>query len=333
MSKTTKEEVLKILQGEDFRERQREIRAIQKDISTARGVIADGIARYKKARLRVRSKKAATENPFADLEGYSSQKDFQDAYDWELISEAEMDRLNALWAAREASLSTSGKYDDRVTQMLERALNVIADEYIDQLTDFQELEGGWSQMLNALPRRTGNGIGSGNMEEVSHMAEKYTFPGPGCSSCQHYQVVGGITRYCNGFKRRKAKCFKKSDPRLKTPRWCPRRLSPPACRIYGFKDECSEYMELMRRMDFELERSKIISPSAGHYKLRTELSLGMTAKRFYDVTQEEPLRDILPAEVHNGEIIEIDDGLQPYYFYVLDYATIIPLTYFSITNP
>ena len=47
----------------------------------------------------MRSKKAATENPFADLEGYNSQKDIQDAYGWELISEAEMDRLNALLGA------------------------------------------------------------------------------------------------------------------------------------------------------------------------------------------------------------------------------------------
>lgn len=140
MSKTTKEEVLKILQGEDFRERQREIRAIQKDISTARGVIADGIARYKKARLRVRSKKVATEYPFADLEGYNSKKDIQEAYGWEIITEAEMDRLNALWDAREASLSAAGKYEDRVTKILERALNSVADEYIDQLADFQELE-------------------------------------------------------------------------------------------------------------------------------------------------------------------------------------------------
>lgn len=140
MSRTTKEEVLLLLQGEDFRAQQREIRSIQKDIATARGIIADGQVRYIKQRLRLRSRKAAVENPFADLDGYNSKRDIQDAYGWELISEAEMDRLNVLWAAREASLSTSGKYEDRVTQMLERALNVIVDEYIDQLADFQELE-------------------------------------------------------------------------------------------------------------------------------------------------------------------------------------------------
>lgn len=140
MARTTKAEVLELFQGAEFRQKQREIQAIRKDIATARGIIADGQARYIKKRLRLRSKKVAEENPFADLDGYNLQKDIQDAYGWGIITEAEMDRLNALWDAREASLSSSGKYEDRVTQMLERALNLIADEYIDQLSNFQELE-------------------------------------------------------------------------------------------------------------------------------------------------------------------------------------------------
>ena len=140
MSRATKEEVLQVLQGQDFREQKREIRMLQKDIATARGIIADGIARYIKQRLRLRSKKAAEENPFADLKGYNSKKDIQEAYGWEIISETEMDRLNILWDAREASLSAAGKYEDRVTQMLERALNCIGEDYIEQILDFQELE-------------------------------------------------------------------------------------------------------------------------------------------------------------------------------------------------
>lgn len=51
-----------------------------------------------------------------------------------------MDRLNALWDAQEASLSADGKYEDRVTRMLEKALSSVTDEYIDRLMDFQELE-------------------------------------------------------------------------------------------------------------------------------------------------------------------------------------------------
>lgn len=164
------------------------------------------------------------------------------------------------------------------------------------------------------------------------MVKKQTFPVPGCSSCPHYQVVGGITRYCNGFKRRKAKRFKSSDPKFKAPKWCPRRLSSPVCRIYGFRDEMSEYIEMINRMDYEMGRTKIISPSFTHYKFRAELPLGKTAKQFYDALQDEPLNDILPVEVHIGEIIEIDDGLQPYHFYILDYGTIIPLPYFQLTR-
>lgn len=139
MSRTTKEEVLQAFHGVDFRQKQREITAIRKDIATARGVIADARARYIKQRLRLRSKKAA-EDPFAALADYNSREDIRNAYGWETISEAEMDRLMALWVARETSLSSAGKYEDRVTQLLERAINSIADEFIDQLSEFQELE-------------------------------------------------------------------------------------------------------------------------------------------------------------------------------------------------
>ena len=140
MARDTKEEVLRMMQGENFRSKKREIQAIQKDIATVRGIIADGQARYIKQLLRLRSRKAVAKNPFADLDGYNSKKDIQEAYGWEIISEAEMDRLNALWDARETSLSATGQYEDRVTKMLEKALDSVADEYIDLLADFRELE-------------------------------------------------------------------------------------------------------------------------------------------------------------------------------------------------
>lgn len=89
---------------------------------------------------------------------------------------------------------------------------------------------------------------------------------------------------------------------------------------------------MIHRMDYNLGRTKIISPFPSHYTLRAEFSLGMTAKHFFDATQMEPLGDILPEEIHNGEVIEIDDGLRPYYFYCLDYATAIPLSYFCLTK-
>lgn len=75
--------------------------------------------------------------------------------------------------------------------------------------------------------------------------QNYTFPGPTCPGCQYHQSVGnGLvqTRYCNGFdKKRKSKQFKRSDPKYKPPKWCPRLISPPVCRIYGFVNPESEY--------------------------------------------------------------------------------------------
>ena len=53
-----------------------------------------------------------------------------------------------------------------------------------------------------------------------------------------------------------------------------------------------------------------------HYTLRRELPISMNAKQFFKAAQSELLEDLLPdLDVSPGEVIEIDDGLQPYYFY------------------
>ena len=104
------------------------------------------------------------------------------------------------------------------------------------------------------------------------MPKKYSFPELGCSSCEHLQRVGGVlceTRYCGGFpKKKKPRRFRSSDPKYKAPKWCPRRLPTPVCRIYGFADEQSRSIEILSEHDIGL-----------------------------------------------GEVVEIDDGLKPYYFY------------------
>ena len=163
--------------------------------------------------------------------------------------------------------------------------------------------------------------------------QKYTFPEENCWNCQFYQKVGSLaseTRYCHGFKRKKARRFRSNDPLIKAPKWCPRRISPPICRIYGFKDERSEYMEGLFRRDYDKDKSA--SPSPQHYAPRQEISLGLTAKRFYDEVQNHPLHEVLPpdADVKDGEIIEIDDGLKPYYFYVQSFGIVIPLRSFQM---
>ena len=167
------------------------------------------------------------------------------------------------------------------------------------------------------------------------MGKKYTFPVPRCGQCQYHQRVdSGIseTRYCAGFKRKKPKRFRRSDPVSKAPKWCPKRIDPPICRIHGFKDERSEYVDFLWREEYKAGQLKTVSPASFHYKYRTEIPLGMTAKQFFDVSQESPLHDILPENVNAGEIIEIDDGLQAYYFYVLGFDTLIPLPYFRFQS-
>ena len=58
----------------------------------------------------------------------------------------------------------------------------------------------------------------------------------------------------------------------------------------------------------------------------------MTAKQLYDAMQREPVEQIFSdagMELEYGEVIEIDDGLKPYYFYYLNYDRLIPLYSFD----
>lgn len=116
--------------------------------------------------------------------------------------------------------------------------------------------------------------------------QKCTFPGRNCPSCPYHETVG-VTRYCSGFpKKRKARRFRKSDPKYKPPKWCPRRISPPVCRVYGFKDQESELSAWLLNQDMTSGKGigQKVSPTvlAYHYKLRLELPLAMTAKQFYE---------------------------------------------------
>ena len=168
------------------------------------------------------------------------------------------------------------------------------------------------------------------LEGDAKMAKKFNFLSPSCLNCQYRLVMGNLsseTRYCTGFKKKKARRFRSSDPQIKPPKWCPRRLSPTICRIYGLKDTNSELMEFMLRNEVG-----IIHPSPHHYKLRTEIPLGMTAKEFFSETEKEYLKNILPpqVEVKAGEIIEIDDGFRPYCFYVDSFASVTPLAAFEM---
>ena len=123
-----------------FTEHQREIKALRKDVSTARSIIADGLLRYKKKMLHARSKKQTEDmSMFAELDGYESKQQIHDAYGWNYISMTQMDRLNDLWDTREQVVANQGRFNDRVTQILERAMDNCGDLFADDFEDFDAL--------------------------------------------------------------------------------------------------------------------------------------------------------------------------------------------------
>lgn len=154
----------------------------------------------------------------------------------------------------------------------------------------------------------------------SKAMRKYKFPVFKCYNCPHYDpgcAENSFTRQCNGFKGNKSRRFRAKDPAYKAPSWCPRRLDKPVCRIYDFADEMSEFFELMRVREFD-RNAEYAHPTPSHYKLRSEHTLGLTAKHFYEAVGKSSLKQVLNnIDFGIGNVIELDDGLKPYYFFVL----------------
>ncbi len=93
-------------------------------------VIEDAKKRYIKEKTRAKSKKAAEERDgilksprFDALYLYERKEDIQEAYGWDAITEAERDRLEALWEERENIKNhvEDGIYRDEVTKALNDA--------------------------------------------------------------------------------------------------------------------------------------------------------------------------------------------------------------------
>jgi len=105
------------------------------------------------------------------------------------------------------------------------------------------------------------------------------------------------------------------------------------CRVYGFADEQSEFMDIFVREQFDPKRSTYVYPTASHYKLRYETTVAMKAKAFFESVGHGDLDDFFAeVDIQPGEVIEIDDGLKPYYFYCLGCARIVPVSLFDRTR-
>ena len=151
--------------------------------------------------------------------------------------------------------------------------------------------------------------------------------------CPHFQSVGPIlneTYYCME-KGKKGKRFLKKDLKRKPPEWCPLRLDPPVCRIYGLKDILGESMERDNRLSTDPDQVSWYFPMGHRYRFRMEVPLGKTAAQFYSAVKEEMVETVLGGvPVNTGELIEIDDGLSPVFFYVYNGATVLPAKVFGL---
>ena len=116
--------------------------------SRARAAIKDAKLRYIKEKTRARSKKAAEERDeilksprFKALEIYDRFEDIQESYGWDWITEAERDRLEALWEERERirNQTDNGIYSDLVTEALDKAAHMIFDLWQDEIDEGEDL--------------------------------------------------------------------------------------------------------------------------------------------------------------------------------------------------
>lgn len=64
----------------DQLKKEREAKAVRKAMDDARAVIQDGLTRYVKKKTKARSMAKAESDPFAELEGWESMEQIQDAY-------------------------------------------------------------------------------------------------------------------------------------------------------------------------------------------------------------------------------------------------------------
>ena len=98
-----------------------------------------------------------------------------------------------------------------------------------------------------------------------------------------------------------------------------------------FRDALQESLDLDYRLALKLEKADWCFPMGHRYVLRHEFPLGMTAEKFYAAVQELVVDEVLNGTpVRNGELIEIDDGLAPYFFYVYNQATVLPAKVFGL---
>lgn len=151
---------------------------------------------------------------------------------------------------------------------------------------------------------------------------KYTLRHPSCVGCPHDLYYGDAVpkkqygvmmhcgeHFCTGGKR--ARRFKRSDPKIAVPQWCPKRKSPCEVRIYALKSGQDWQMFLFLSSD----PNDPLCISEYRYALASSTKIDLTPQEFWNSCQNEPSTELLAADIPLYSVVEIDDGLAPAFFY------------------
>ena len=155
----------------------------------------------------------------------------------------------------------------------------------------------------------------------------YIIPEPSCVSCEFLDAKRSGTRYCKHSK--KPRLFKSKDPKRKLPAWCPKFKKPPVVRVYGFESETARGTWLVFGMPYDNGKGKndVAFPRANRYKLDFEGIGSMNAKAFYMAANTEDIENLIDFKIEIGNVIEIDDGIKPYFFYYQGARVTRPATF------
>ena len=112
-----------------------EYRQLKQDIATTRKIITNATAQYRKRKLGLQQKSQLKdiESAYAELNDYGSKDDIQEVFGYGEITDDERAHLLDLWDGRELARAASKKYENRVTEMLERAWRSIDTPYMEDI--------------------------------------------------------------------------------------------------------------------------------------------------------------------------------------------------------
>ena len=84
-------------------------------------------------------------------------------------------------------------------------------------------------------------------------------------------------RFCTGGKR--ARKFKRSDPKIYVPDWCPKRKKPCELRVYCFKNKNEWRLHEMLCHDLGMDHSMSCTPTLHRRNLPRSATMRLTPKR------------------------------------------------------